>query len=177
MGADDYVTGRDFDRMAPRVMEQYMAPALANVVEMTAQGNLAHVQRDSSAIFQKYGPEVLAKLAGVPKNLWTVDNLKTVVNLVKADHVEELAREQATRLVAEMEPTWRSTGAAAAPGAFAQPTLGITSETLPSDWRARAGKAGLTEQALDEFCRANEITREDWFKMFDKTAITEVRRG
>jgi hypothetical protein len=173
---DAYLQRRDIESMAPRMMQEYMAPELNYAIEIGAQNALATVQRDNAAIFQKYGPEVNLKLANVPKKLWTVDNLRTVVNLVKADHVEELASERASRLVAEMEPTLRSNGSPSSPVATQEPKYTLQSEAIPQDWKDRAAKAGLTENAIDEFCRANEITREQFFSQFGTTAITEARR-
>lgn len=177
--SDEYVTGDRLQQWGQQAITEYVTPQLQGIVDMTAQTNLNFVQREFSKEFERYGPEIHANLATLTdKRLWTVDNLKKIVKFVKADHVDELAREQAARLVAEMEPTWRSSGAASAPVASTEPQLTVQSETLPADWRERAAKVGLTEQTLDEFCRANDMTRADWFKLFDKTAITEVtRRG
>lgn len=175
---DGYITGAELGRQAPRMMQEYLAPQIQGVYDMAASGNLAHVRQNNAAIFQKYGPEVDAKLATVPKNLWTVDNLNQIVNFVRADHVEEIAREYAGRLVAEMEPNLRSTGSPSVPIASAEPTNTLKSEKIDADWKARADKAGLTEQAVDEFCRANDMDRATFFGQFEKTAITEVtRRG
>lgn len=175
--ADDYVTGASLNQYAPRMIEQAMQPKLDDLYRMTADANLANVQRDNAPIFARYGPEVYAKLATVPRNLWTVDNLKTIVNLVRVDHVDELALERARQLAAEMEPALRSTGAGAAPVAHNQPQHTLTSEAVPQEWRDRAAKVGLNEHALDEFCRANGMTREDYFKQFARQTITETPRG
>ena len=174
---DEYVTGRDLQTWGQQAVQQ-VQPQLQAAIEMTASGNLAQIQRDYATAFQKYGPEIYSTLANVPKNAWTVDNLRKAVKFVLADHVEDLAREQAARVVAEMDLGVRSSGGAPT-GPVSQPQAEYTlqSEKLPSDWKERAAKAGLTEQALDEFCRANDMTRAQWFTLFDRTAITEVTRG
>jgi hypothetical protein len=172
----EYVTGADIQRLAPKLIQDAVNPQLTAVIDMTAQGNLAHVQRDNAAIFQKYGPEVNIKLANVPKNLWTVDNLRTVVNLVKADHVEELASEIASQRFAGLGAELRSNGSPTPPVAQPEPKNTLQSNEIPQDWKDRAAKAGLTEQTVDEWCRANEISREQFYSTFGNTVITEVSR-
>jgi hypothetical protein len=104
--------------------------------------------------------------------------LHRVVKLVKADHVEDIANEIASRRLSELEPTFRSTGAASAPVSSREPELTLKSEKLPADYRERLAKVNMTERDLDDFCRANDMTREQWFGQFEKTAITEgSRRG
>lgn len=174
----DYMTGADFNRLAPQIAQQYFQPQLRQTWESVAQTNLELVKRDPgfAPIFQKYGPEVWNKLANVDKSLWNVDNLKTVVNLVKADHVDELASEIASQRISEMQPTFRSTGAAPAPVSSNQPDFSLKSEKLPEDYRKRVAETGLTEAAFREFLRANDMTEEQWFAGFAKTAITEGGR-
>lgn len=177
---DDYITGSHLQSWGQQAVRDYVNPQLETLKTMTAQTNLNFVEREFADDFRRYGPEIHANLAQLTdKNLWTVDNLRRVVKFVKADHVEELAQERAARLVAEMEPNLgRSSGAPAVPVPTTDPKLSIKSESIPSAWRERAEKVGLTEQAVDEFCRANEMTREEFFKQFERTAITEVtRRG
>lgn len=176
---DGYLTGRDFERVAPQYVQQYIQPQIQQSFEMMADVNLANAKREHPDIFAKYGPEVLGYLSRLPKTGWTGQNLDMVVKLVKADHVDEMAREHATRLVAEMEPTLRSGGAGGANGVpISQPNADYTlaSAKIPTDWKERAAKVGLTENAVDEFCRANEMSRADFFRQFEQTAITEVTR-
>ena len=149
---------------------------LAEVYAMSADANLHTVRRDESAIFEKYGPEVYGHLSRVPKNLWTVDNLKRVVNMVKADHVTDIARLEAERMVAEMGGTLRSTGAAPSPGTPQNLTASLQSDKIPSEWKDRATKAGITEATVREFCQANGTTPEQFFAQFDRQVITEVTR-
>jgi len=172
----EYVTGADIQRLAPKLIQDAVNPQLQAVVDMTAQGNLAHVQRDNAAIFQKYGPEVNIKLANVPKNLWTVDNLRTVVNLVKADHVEELASEIASQRFAGLGAELRSNGSPTPPVASNEPQYTLKGDLVSEDFKKRAAETGLTDTAIAEFCRANDMTVEDWYKLYGKTAITEVAR-
>lgn len=170
----EFVTGADIQRFAPKMIQDAVTPQLQAVINMTAEGNLAHVQRDNATIFQKYGPEVNIKLANVPKNLWTVDNLRTVVNLVRADHVDEIASEQASRLVAGMGESLRSNGSPTPPVAQGEQKYTLKNQEINPELKRRAAQTGLSDAAIDEFCRANDMTREQWFKGFDNTVITEV---
>lgn len=173
---DSYLQRRDIESLAPKLINDAVTPQLNSVYESLAQTNLENVKRNFSTIFEKYGPEVYGYIAKLPVQSRTVDNLTTVVKLVRADHVDEIARQEAVRLAAEMEPTLRSTGSPPVPVASYEPKNTLQSEHLPQDWKDRAAKAGLTESAVDEFCRANEMTREAFFSQFGTTAITEARR-
>lgn len=175
---DDYVTNAQLAARGHDFVRQAVGGDIEAALRMAADANLDVVRRESGEIFSKYGPEVYNLLASVDKRQWSVDNLRKVVNMVKADHVNDIAREHAERIVAEMQPTLRSNGAPPAPVASHEPQHTLAAEGLPSDWKERAAKAGLTESAVDEFCRANNMTRADFFAQFGKTAITEVtRRG
>lgn len=174
---DGYIQRRDIESMAPRMIQEQLNPALQPVIEMTAQGNLAHVQRDNATMFQKYGPEINNYLATIPKNMWTVDNLSRVVKFVKADHVEELASEKASQLVAEMGGNLRSNGSPLPPVAQADPKNTLQSPAIPQDWKGRADKLGITQETIREWCQSNSMTVDQFFAQFEGTAITEVTRS
>lgn len=173
---ESYLQRRDIENLAPQLIDQRITPQLNGVYESLAQTNLESVKRANATIFEKYGPEVYGYIAKLPVQSRTVDNLTTVVKLVRADHVDEIARQEAVRLAAEMEPTLRSSGSPSVPVATQEPKYTLQSEAIPQDWKDRAAKAGLTESAIDEFCRANDMTRSAFFEQFGTTAITEARR-
>jgi hypothetical protein len=175
---DSYIQRRDMETLAPRMIQDTVAPQFKSLYENLAQSNLETVKRSNAVIFEKYGPEVYSYLAKVPIEQRTVDNLTTIVKLVRADHVDELASEIASRRVAEMEPTLRSNGSPAVPVATQEQKYTLQSDAIPQDWKDRAATAGLTEQAVEEFCRANDMTKAQFYSQFGKTAITEVtQRG
>lgn len=173
---EDFLTGRDIRQVAPQMITDAVTPQFNTIYESLAQTNLDSVRRSNVAIFDKYGPEVYAYVAKLPVQSRTVDNLLTVVKLVKADHLDDLVSEGASRLAGEMTPTLRSNGSPSVPVASQEPKYTLQSDTIPQDWKDRAAKAGLTESAVDEFCRANDISREAFFSQFGTTAITEARR-
>lgn len=173
-----YLTGADINRFAPRLIDQQTTPQFDAIYESVAQTNLASVKRDNAQIFDKYGPEINSYLAKVPFKQRTIDNLNTVVKLVKADHVDELASEIASQRFAGQAESLRSNGSPTPPVAQQEPKYTLKSDKIPEDWSKRAAEAGLTESAVDEFCRANNMDRKTFFEQFGKTAITEVtRRG
>ena len=169
-----YVTGQDLNNAVQAAANQF-TPALQRLADQNAAATYRLVASDPrfSEVFQKYPQEVVAYLGRIPKAEWTVDIVEGAGKLVRADHIDELARERATQLVHTMEPTIRPTGGGATP---VQPTtdLSLKSDKLPQDWRERAAKAGLDERSLDEFCYANNISREQFFAQFGKGLIVEV---
>lgn len=173
---EEYVTGAAFRREA----QQYVTATqeqLNALTEMSAQNALAQVQREFGKEFQRFGPTINANLAALrDKKAWTVDNLRRVVKYSLADHVEEIAGDIAARRLAEMEPTLRSNGAAPVQVTQQEQKFTLQSDALPEQWKKQAQEAGLTEQAVDEFCRATNTTREAFFGMIGKTAITEAPR-
>lgn len=168
VGDDDYLTGGQFRQLAQQYQQQTAQDA-RRAIELAASANLESIKRDNSGTFQKYGPEVYNKLANVDKQYWTVDNLRTIVNLVKADHVEELAAERAQSLFNEQTLTLRSTGAPLAPVSSPQ-------DSISEDLRKRLDSVGIDLRTLDQFCLSNGLTREQWIEAYGKTAITEGTR-
>lgn len=163
---NDYLTGAQ--------VKQYIAAQQNNngAVELAASANLGLLRSQYASDFNKYGHEITAKLSGVPKNLWTLDNLETVVKLVRADHLDEIAQERATQLAANMPGTIRSTGAGSDFPAVNRETS-LESEKIPAEWKRRAAAANVTERIVDEFCRANDITPAEFYKQFD-TPMTRI---
>lgn len=166
------MNGAQFRQAAPHVIRQAIGGDLERLQASIAQTNLETVKRDPNCveIFQKYGPEVYNTLASVDKSYWNVDNLRRIVNLVKADHVDEIANERASRLATERMETIRSSGAGFPSVPPQSPDNTLQSEKLPADYRERLAKVGMNESTLDEFCRANGMTRQQWFDQFTVAA-------
>lgn len=175
---DDYVTGHDLERFAGETLRNSVNPDLQRTFDMIAENNLDAVKREFPDYFRQYGPEITANLALLTdKRAHTLDNLRKVVKITLVDHVDAIADERASRRIAEMEPTLRSGGGGGSgPISQLHAEYTLKSEKLPADWSERAAKVGLTEAAVDEFCRANDMTREAFFKQFESTAITEGTR-
>lgn len=170
-----YATGQDILNAQQAAVAQF-APQLQRLAQQNAASTYRLVSSDPRFVetFQKYGPEVTTYLANVPREQWTVDIVEGAAKLVRADHLDELARDRANQIMQGMEPTIRPTGGGSTPQALT-PDLSLKSEKLPSDWRERAAKVGLTERVLDEFCLGTGLTREQFFRQFETGGIiTEV---
>lgn len=163
-------------QLAPQFMQGQQQDA-QKAIEMAASGNLESVRREFSDDFSRWGPEIYGSLAGIRKADWTVENLRKVVRFVRADHVDEIARAQAERLVAERpgSEVLRSTGGSV-PVSGAQPnaSFSLAGDKLPPQWKARALAVGLTDEAVLDFCKAHSMTPEQMFGSLGKNIITEV---
>lgn len=158
---DDYINGATLKRiLATRQPDTSGA-------EFMASTNLHLVRQEYAKDFDRFGPELSALIAKVPPNLRTLDNLRQVVKMVRSDHVDELARERAQELVADMAPTIRSGGAPAV-GAPVSKDVSLESEKIPAEWKRRATAAGIDENTVAEFCRANDMTPAAFYKQFDQ---------
>lgn len=154
----------------PALFQQYVQPALDRSAEDRASSNYAFAKMNNAPAFQKYGPEIQQELAKVPKQYWTLDNLETVITLVYGRHRDDYAREEAQRLVSQMEPTIRPTGGGSGPiPTQTEQTNPFESDQVPTDWKMRAKQAGINESTIREFCAANDMTPDDFWKQFDTT--------
>jgi hypothetical protein len=161
------VTGADLDTYARQLAEQQIMPMLRQNIESAANSTYAVATQRWGKEFDRYGPEINQELAKVQKQYWSLDNLKTVVEIVKGRHADDYARELAQQFVANMEPTIRPTGGGSAPQSLPAPDQTLDSEKIPAARRDLMKRAGITEATVAEFCRTNEMTREDFFKMME----------
>ena len=174
IGADEYVTGKDLAAARQSALNA-MTPTIQQALEISASNALSSVRERNKKYFERYGPEITSLLATIPKPQWTIDNLEKAVKFVLADHVDELARERSVQLASEMVPTMRPSGAGSAPSPASQePSL--DSDKLPEVWRTQAKQVGIGERELWEFCRANDITPEEFFQQFGTTFVTDAVR-
>lgn len=177
---DGYVTGGQLQQYQRQAIEQYIPDVQAGI-ELGANANYAYVKREYQKEFSKYGPEIVAKLNGVPKKMWTLDNLETVVKLVRADHLDDYRAEWTTEVGARMEQTIRSGGVGgAAPVDQKTKDNSLESEKIPAEWKVRARNAGLTDSTIQEFCMKNDMTVADFYKQFETPRgqiVAEVQDG
>ena len=144
-------------------------------MEMAASGVYGIARQQYPKEFSKYGPEIQQELTKIPRHLWTLDNLDTVVTLVAGRHREDYARERAQELVAQMEPTIRPTGGGSEPVPTSQQkSRTLESDAIPADWKARAKAQGITEATVREFCATNDMTPDQFFEMFEKSPLQPI---
>lgn len=175
---DEYVRGDDLNRTAPALINAQVEPRFAALNEQMASMALNAVRSEFADDFQKYGPEIYGKLSTLNKQTgaWTVDNLRTVVRMVRADHVEDIVRER-LNAASPMEPALRSTGAAPVSVTPVANDFSVNSAQLPPEYREKLAKANITDATMQEFCRANNMSVEDFFKMVARgQTITEAPR-
>lgn len=165
---DDYITGAQLRNILSDAATRSVQPAISQSVDLAASANLGLMRQQYAKDFQRYGPEITQRLATVPKTMWTLDNLETVVKLVRSDHLDELARERASELASSVEPTIRSSGLNASVPVSQNKEHSLESERIPVEWKQRAAAAGVTERVVEEFCRANDMTPEAFYAQFDK---------
>lgn len=181
--ADDMIlTGKDLRKALAQGFAQYVQPALTQNATMTSGAIYAQARGLFPTEFTKYEPEIQQVLASVPREQWTIDNLERVVTFVRGRHVADLAREEAQRLVANMDPTIRSGGGSGLAPTPQQPTVNPwENPNVPAEWKQRAQQAGISEATIREFCATNEMAPEDFWKMFDKSPmqpiVAEAGRG
>jgi hypothetical protein len=126
--------------------------------------------------FRRWGPEIQAEAGRLPIDHWTLDNLTTIVQIVKSRHVDELARETAERLISEAHPTIRSgTGGSGSGPLTTQRTL--NDDNLPKEWVDRAKALGITESTVKEFCDSVGITPEQYLADVEKFGKGAVISG
>lgn len=166
---DDFVSGRQVKQYLAQAAQQFQ-PRIDQGAALGASANVGYARQQYADEFRRWGPEIDSYIARLPVHERTLDNLAQVVNIVRGNHWQELQQdaEQKVRqqLLAEMgQPGLRSSGA---PGAGPVPThnteYSLSNEQLPPEWRKRALETGLTDAAIQDFCRSNEMTVEQFYK-------------
>ena len=171
---DDYTTGAQLRQAQQQALSQ-VSPWLQTVADQQATMSYNIAKRDQPDIFKKYEPEIISVLQSVPRQNWTLDVIDRAVKLVKGSHVDEIAAEKVRALETTMHSTMRSTGRAGLSGESpTQETAEATLEKLPEKWRTHAQQVGISAQQLHEFCWANDITPDEFFKQFEKGLVTDA---
>lgn len=166
-GDDDLIDGKTMKAMLAAVQAPQQDPYQQQSLAQLAYGQVRQME---PKVFQKWEPEILRHLNTMPKNLWTVDNINLVVKMVKAEHVEELASEKADALIAQRGFSTRTTGAAPNGQGHANSEVSLESDELPTDYRDRLKKAGVTMETVRSFCAANGMSVKSWFESAKKNA-------
>lgn len=172
---DDIVTGQALKQYLAEAERRVIGPHLQKTSEQAASSVFGYARTQYKKEFDRWGPEIQQELAKVPKDLWTVDNMETIVNLVAGRHREDYARDRAQEIISQMEPTIRPMGGGSEPIPTAeQKSHSLESDKIPADWKARARQAGITESTVREFCQSNDMTPEQFFQMFEKSPLQPI---
>ena len=173
----EYVKGEDLNRMAPAIVDARVDSRVAGINEQLASIALSTIKSEYASDFANYGPEIYGHLSRLNKSAgaWTVDNLRYVVKMVRADHVEEIVSARLRDASTSQEPALRSTGAAPVSPAPLATDFSVQSAQLPPEFREKLAKAGITDATMQEFCRVNNMTVQDYFTMVTRGhVITEA---
>lgn len=174
---DDYVNGAALKRYLQQASQQYVAPQMQQVHASNAGLALGIVQQRYGDDFRRYGPEINAMIANLPLEARNLDNLERVVKFVRSEHLDQLVEEKARALAQEMSGQMasglRSSGSPTGVPLPADNQASIQNEALPALWREKAAKVGLTDQTVREFCVANGMTPEEFFKQFEGNVMTD----
>lgn len=173
MNPDEYLTGADLMRAAPQLMSQYVGPQVQAGLAVAASTAVNIVRDRHRDVVDRYRPEFESMVANLPLEQRTVDNVEWIVKLVKANHLDELARERAQQLQAT-EPTMRSQGGAGL-GPANTSTNPLDDANIDAEWKAKAQQVGVTLDTIKEFCAKNGMTVDAYFKMLAPRTIGEGR--
>jgi AraC-like DNA-binding protein len=151
-------------RVAEQLFADRMAPALAGMqgmASMFATNQRMFAEGKFPEEFRKYGPEIDALMVQATPEQRTFDNYEKVVTFIRGKHMDEIAAERAQRLVAQGGLGERSggTGLAGTPQ-----TSGVDFAKLPQGIGKIAERVGLTEVMVRDFCKANNMTPEQWMQ-------------
>jgi hypothetical protein len=163
---DDILTGADL-RRALEAVPRDTAP-----LDLAATAVLGVAQQQFASDFAKWGGEISGMLARVPKTQWTLDNIKQVVRMVRADHVDEIANDLVTQRINAMEPTLRPNGSAA-PLPPVTREHSLDADNIPQEWKDRARQAGINETMVQSFAAANGMTVQAFYEQF-KTPMNRI---
>ena len=171
---DEYVTNSDL-RAAQQAALSQVSPWLRQVADQQATVSYNIAKRDHQDIFKKWEPEIIATLNRVPRENWTLDVIENAVKYVKGNHVDEVVAEKVRALETTMGSAMRSTGRAGlTPESQNKETVEETLGKLPEQWQSHAKAVGITAQQVHEFCWANDITVDQFFKDFEKGLVTDA---
>lgn len=168
---DDFVTGGAVRQYVQQAAQTFQ-PALQQTLQQTAAMAVAFARQQHADAFQKFGPEIEAELARVPLEMRNLDNIGTIVDIVRGRHWRELAEEEGRKIAATIAPTLRSNGnGSPGSGGPSVPSLTLQTEAVPEEWRRKALATGLDDAAIAEFCRAQGWTTKQFYDQFSKGQI------
>ena len=166
LGDDEFLTGRQV-KLFGQQLAQSMAPQFQQAVNLAAQTAVGVAQTRYADEFKRWGPEINALVANMPRETLSLDNIGLVVDVVRGRHYRELVDDAARQRAAEMVPSLRPNGGATEP-----PGPSGLDAQVPPDWSAKARSVGLGDAEIREFCAANNMPVETFYKQFEGGLIT-----
>lgn len=171
---ESYVQGKEVKQILRQVLNQ-APPQDYGARQLAAQSVYGLLKLQYPEEFRKWEPEIRAEASKLPLDYWNLDNLTTIIRIVRGNHVDEIAAEKAQRLVDESHPTIRSgTGGS---GSVPRENLTLEAEGIPAEWKAAAKAQGLTEAQVREFCELAGITERQYYQDLMKWGKAGVIHG
>ena len=166
---DDYITGAQLKKLAAQ-FRPGPDPMVQRAFQAASETALSVVKRDpkNKEAFDRYAPEIRATIAQMQPELRSLDNLQAAVDYVVGKHWRDLVASEAQRFAAE-NPTMRSTGGAGSGSQFQttqQTVEPLDNPAIPEEQRRRLKDLGLTNQQIREHCAANDMTVEQFVKLY-----------
>jgi len=141
-----------------------------------AQTNRSLVEIQRSEDFKRWGPEIDLKLRELAPNpaQWTSQNINAVVDIVRAQHVNDLVSEEVDRRIKSQlgGATLRPDAQGGAPGVPQAAQLDF--EKFPKNYAQALKRLGITAGEVDEFLQKSYVNsgmeqsldaaRERWVK-------------
>lgn len=170
VGDDDYLTGAQVKRVLQQFQGQQRGPDpySQQAIQMAAENAIGQARFQFKRDFDRFGPEILAKLSMLPPDQKTLPNIEMVVKMVRGEHLEELAGERARELLGQMEPSTRALGGAGmAPSSHPTTNVGILDDPrIPEDARKRMRDSGLNETTIARFMETQGLSRDQFIARY-----------
>lgn len=142
---------------------EYMAktqfqPQFQQLAARTAQQARTLVQMQRTKDFEKWGPEIDLELQKYNPDTHTPENIGTVVDMVRARHVNEIVADEIARQQREgIGSTTRPGTSTGIQGSSPQGSGNVDLEKLPPNYAQALRRANVTQAVIDEFLVNNYI--------------------
>ena len=166
--------------MQQQQLQQYSQPFV-----QSAADTALHLSKNGKYknVWDRWEPEIMAELNNIPRQHWNVTLLDKAAQLVRANHLDEIVREEAERMASQRPsaPAVEGTEPSGLPsqGSDNGPLAEMFEENHPaiqrlkkanltlSDIRARLGKMNVTEEEYAESLKKSNIIAEDTYSQVE----------
>jgi hypothetical protein len=163
---DEYLTGKQVKGIMQQLQNQG-PPVDSTARALAAQSLYTNLRAQHAESFKRWGSEIDREIGKLDVSYWTYDHLNTIVNMVRANHVDELVAEKAQRLANESHPTIRSGTGGSGSGPHTQQRT-LDSETMPKGWLEKARSQGIDESTVREFAQMQGITPDEYLAQVEQ---------
>lgn len=175
---DPIAYAREYDAYSRQRVQAEMqlgaAPVFGQLAAMAKNASKAGKHAD---IWRRWEPEIELKLAGIPANQRTIELYDQAAGMVKADHVEEIARERAEKLMQSQGSATERAGQSSAGSSAnaADPLAAAFASGHPFFVDAAAN--GLTPDRVRRFCEQTGQTPEEYIRNATRGSVVVTKEG